>query len=77
MEYLKKRGLAISKHMDKSIEYFMLREVSQKRQLPYVITYMWDLKHTTKEQTRNTIINTEKKTWPLLVGRGLGDTQNR
>lgn len=39
----------------------MLREVSQKRQLPYVITYMWDLKHTTKEKTRNTIINTEKK----------------
>ena len=57
------------------LEIIILSEVSQKKKIPYDITYMWNLKHDRNEPIYET--ETESRTlridWWLPRGRGVGE----
>ena len=49
------------------LEILILCEVKRERQIPYDITYMWNLKYSTNEL----IYKTETNSWTLRIDLGL------
>ena len=59
-------------------EIIILSEVSQKkRQIPYDITYMWNLKNSTNESIHKTETDSRKQTFGYRVGKGVGEGEIR
>ena len=68
LSHEKERNNAIYSNMDATRDYHMKWSKSDReRQIPYAITYMWNLKYDTNLQNRNRFINIENK---LMVTKG-------
>ena len=81
MEYysaVKQWNIAICSNGDGPRVYYTQWSMSDReRQIPYDITYMWNLKNSTNESIHKTETDSRKQTFGYRVGKGVGEGEIR